>query len=293
MPALKSSARRLVLGLLVLAGGCAGPRVAGVADGRPPYVLVHYYPFTVSGVRTVAAPVPDYSGWDEARMRRDLDRLARAGVDVVMVSLEPNEAREPARMATYLEFVARAARYRLEVAFMAEAQATPAEDVQAFGAWCASNLPGRAGYFHYEGRPLVEIYDALEAENYDHEALTVRHTVWAKEWYWGPHGDDAPPLSANGEQAMAFAGFMKNGDRPEEGFLVEREHGERLRRQFRGAAATGARFICVASYNDFWEGHFIEPNTLDGDALLRVLTAEIARLRDLGRAYGPGSSPTP
>ena len=39
------------------------------------------------------------------------------------------------------------------------------------------------------------------------------------------------------------------------------------------------KIICVASWNDFWEGHFIEPNSFDGNKLSRVLAEEIAAVK--------------
>ncbi|HEY8241086.1 MAG TPA: hypothetical protein VIH35_06555 [Kiritimatiellia bacterium] len=243
--------------------------------GERPTFVVHYYPFTVGLVRTIARPEPDYMGWDHERMERDLQRLADACVDVVMVSVDPYEIRDPGRAEAYLDMVQHASKTSVEVAFMAEAHDAPRQDVDYFLNWCADELLGRRGYHNLDGRPLVEIYDALGAEDADHPALTVRHTVLAKQWSWGYAADDNVPLSQNGEQAMAFAGFMVNGDKPHLGFAMERENGARLERQLKAAIATGAKYICIASWNDFWEGHFIEPNSLDGtgpyDTLKRTL----------------------
>jgi len=41
-------------------------------------------------------------------------------------------------------------------------------------------------------------------------------------------------------------------------------------------------FVCIASWNDFWEGHFIEPNSLDGTRLYEVLKAVIAQAKKGG-----------
>ena len=261
--------------LIILLCGCTGPQSA--RETR--IIALHYYPYTVSDVRTVATPVPDYQDWDNARMTRDLERLSELGIDVVMVSMNPEEVYKPERMQRYRHFVDLAKAYPVKVAFMAEAHGASEASVQAFGDWCAEQMAGREGYLHISGKPLVELYDALQAETYTHPALTTRHTVWAREWYWGTHWDHPPPLSRNGEQVMAFAGFLNNGDRPELGWEAAREQGELLRRQFRLAVQSSARFICIASYNDFWEGHFIEPNTLDGSGPFDVLQEEIKQLR--------------
>jgi hypothetical protein len=285
--------RLFLVGVVLFAAGCATP-----PPPTPPQhnriVVIHYYPYTVSFVRTVARPEPDYKDWDEARMVRDLKRLSDLGVDVVMVSINPDDMHNEDRTKAYIHFVDLAAKYSLNVALMLEAHNAEAADVVYFGLWVQESFAGRCGYLHVDGLPFIELYDARDGDSYCDGRVFVRHTIESKEWYWSVSKEDRPGLSKNGEQAMAFAGFLVNGDKPELGFSLSRENGERLRRQFRAAAATNAKFICVASYNDFWEGHFIEPNSLDGEVPYRVLKQEIQRLRESDHvAAVPVTAPAP
>jgi hypothetical protein len=267
--------KRVVFTLLLVVS-LTGCTMLGLRSNTDRYVAIHYYPYTVSTVRTIAKPMPEYENWNDMRMRLDLERLANLKVDIVMVTVEPKDIQTPARALKYLRFVDLAAKYPFDVAFMADGQRASLFDIRKFCEWCEQNLPNRLGYFHYQGQPLIEFHNALNAVNYTSPSLTIRRTDGGSEWAWGPGKNGRPEVSPNGEQVMVFAGLLLNGDRPELGFSLKREKGSCVRRQFRQAAAMNARFICIASYNDFYEGSFVEPNTFDGDSAFKALRSEIA-----------------
>jgi hypothetical protein len=262
--------------MLLLVIGLTGCTMLGWRSNIDRYVAIHYYPYTVSTVRTIAKPMPDYENWNEMRMRLDLERLASLKVDIVMVAVDPEDIQNQGRALRYLRFVDLAAKYPFKVAFMADGRRASPFDIRKFGEWCEQNLPNRLGYFYYQGQPLIEFRNVFNETNYANPSLTIRRTDGGSEWIWGPGKKHRPEISPNGEQVMVFAGLLFNGDRPELGFSLQRGKGSCIRRQFRQAAATHARFICVASYNDFYEGSFVEPNTFDGDSVFKVLRNEIA-----------------
>jgi hypothetical protein len=261
--------------MLCLVAGLTGCTTFGLRSNTDRFVAIHYYPYTVSTVRTIAKPLPEYENWNEMRMRLDLERLANLNIDIVMVAVDPEDIQSQGRALRYLRFVDLAAKYPFKVAFMAEGRRASLFDIRKFGEWCEQNLPNRPGYFHYQGQPLVGFHDAPYAADYANPSLTIRRTEGGREWAWGPGKKYRPEASPNGEQVMVFAGLLLNGDRPELGFSLKREKGSCVRRQFRQAASTGARFICVASYNDFYEGSFVEPNTFDGESAFKALRSEI------------------
>lgn len=256
-----------------------------------PFFSIHYYPYTVSLCRTTAEPAHDFSGWDDERMGRDLAMMGTAGIDIVIVSINPEEVSDFTRSASYLEFIRRAGADPAfpKVAFMAESHGATREQIAAFIAWCEEcNLERLPGYFQYEGKPLLVIYDAINDRFAASERLTVRHTVWCQEWYWGVAPTPAQTeLSRNGEQAMVFAGFLNNGDvGPSAGWSLDRRGGETLRERIGAALALKPKFVCIASWNDFWEGHFIEPNSLDGSQLYDALKDSIGHARrERGRMH--------
>jgi hypothetical protein len=267
--------KRVVFSLLLVVG-LTGCTMLGLHSSKDRYVAIHYYPHTVSTVRTIAKPTPEYEDWNEMRMRLDLERLANLKVDIAIVAVDPEDIQDPGRALKYLRFVDLAAKYPFKVAFMAEGRRASPFDMRKFGEWCERNLPNRLGYFHYEGQPLVEFHNVANAANYTSPSLTIRRTEGGAEWGWRPGKKYSPEVSPNGEQVMVYAGLLLNGDRPELGFSMQRGKGSCIRRQFRQAIATDARFICIASYNDFYEGSFVEPNTFDGDSVFKALRSEIS-----------------
>ena len=56
-----------------------------------PEIVVEYYPYPVIpdvavGVNSEIYPSPRYYGWIDERMRRDVERISEAGIDVIMLS---------------------------------------------------------------------------------------------------------------------------------------------------------------------------------------------------------------
>ena len=262
--------------MLFLVVSLSGCMMLGWHSNADRYVVIHYYPYTVSTVRTIAKPLPEYESWDEMRMRLDLVRLENLKVDIVMVTVVPEDIQNQGRALKYLRFVDLAAKYPFKVAFMADGQRSSPFYIRKFCEWCERNLPNRQGYFHYLGQPLVEFHNVANSASYTNPNLTIRRTDDGSEWAWGPGKDDRPEVSPNGEQVMAYAGLLRKGDQPELGFSLKRGKGSCIRQQFRQAAATTARFICVASYNDFYECSFVEPNTFDGESAFKALRSEIS-----------------
>ncbi len=272
--------------MLLLNSSCVSKLDIGEepAKEKKVYFCIHYYPYTVSMVRTTATPVNNFKDWNMARMNYDLDAIGSAGIDIVIVSINPEEISVPKKVESYLEFI-KIAGSKPEypnVAFMAECHGASKEQIAEFLKWCEDqNFEKSPGYFKYRGKPLVEIYDAVNDKFASSEKLCVRHTVWCQEWYWGvAKSADKTELSKNGEQAMVFAGFLKNGDKgPSEGWSLDRKSGETLRERLDAALKLNPKFVCIASWNDYWEGHFIEPNSLDSSSLYNVLKKEIAKAK--------------
>ena len=73
--------KRAVLFAFLLAVCLTGCTMLGWRSSAGRYVVIHYYPYTVSTVRTIAKPTPEYGSWSDARMRFDLERLARLQAD--------------------------------------------------------------------------------------------------------------------------------------------------------------------------------------------------------------------
>lgn len=270
--------------VVISLSGCGIFKGGAETAAKTPIFGIHYYPYTVSKVRTTATPEPNFKDWTNERMVRDLDKMQKAGIDIVIVSMNPEEIEDKGRIAKYMEFIKLAGsnpEYP-KVAFMAECYKATKQQLQNFVKWCEDvGLDKMSGYFKFKGKSLVEIYEGLKDRYIKSDKLTIRHTVWCQEWYWGvAKSAETTEMSRNGEQAMVFAGFLTNGNiGPKAGWKLERKDGETLRKRMRAAVKLNPEIICIASWNDFWEGHFIEPNSLDGDKLYNVLCEEIKEVK--------------
>lgn len=270
---------------MLILSGCGTFQRKEKTEGKIPAYGIHYYPYTVSAVRTTATPAVDFNDWSRKRMVRDLDKLQEAGIDIVIVSMNPEEIENKDRISKYMEFIELAGskpEYP-KVAFMAECYNATKKQLQDFVKWCENaGFDKMPGYFKFKGKPLVEIYEGLKDRYINSDKLSIRHTVWRQQWYWGvAKSAETTKMSKNGEQVMVFAGFLENGDAgPEAGWKLERKDGETLKKRMRAAIKLNPEIICIASWNDFWEGHFIEPNSLDGDKLYEVLCEEIQKTKN-------------
>ena len=288
-----------VVTVLVGAGvvGCVGAQGPGPAPAvlygvdAPPLFMVLYYPFGPALDREVAAPIPDYRGWTDDRMEKDLDRMRAAGIDVVLLGVEEPDillAARRKRLRRMVEFAERARSRGPLVGFFldvgGEAAGDAEEAVAAFVAWHVRDGIGTsAGHFRLDGRPLVVFGPDAGAFGSAHPGLRVVHTSGAgAQWAWDrTPGAGGVAISRDGGQAVVYGrrgGAAAGGDSGG-AWALAREHGEALRAGLWAAFRETPHFVCISSWNNFRAGDFVEPNSLDGRFALDVLKQEISRVR--------------
>jgi len=173
----------VVVGML-LTGGCQTAVRApapGYAPGEPPLVMMQYFPYGPALVRDGGlAPVPDYSGWTEERMVRDLWRMEDAGVDIILVVFDLADVHSQAKLDRYAYFL-RLAEERgkgIRVAFMVE-RGSAVGNVEAwlteFVKWhVAAGLGSLSVHFRLDGRAGVILGPGLYGFGISHPAFSVR-----------------------------------------------------------------------------------------------------------------------
>ena len=108
----------LVLLLAACLTGCSGlsmfstgrrpPPPVLYAPGEAPQFLVRYLPYP-SRVARLSAPIPDYEGWTEERMERELRLMTRLGLDGVVMEVDGDVFRDSFRSDRVRRFVQLAA----------------------------------------------------------------------------------------------------------------------------------------------------------------------------------------
>ena len=286
---------------LMLLGGCrTDKRAARLAVGQSPCptVLVTYYAYGPSLVRSAFAPVPDYDGWPDERMERDCDRLIRSGADVVVIVLEIGELSEEVkrervrRFAEVLEKGRLADGLALCIGIWARAPMTLTgvqreESLRWLG---ESGLVQMGSYYRPDGTRGALFVDDSVGQLPGHPALALYTGLSVSPESGGGAPGSAPPVPCSvqqgpaGVRAVVTAGSLaphaaKGHLRKAGSWTLPRAKGTTLRDGFREARAAGAGSLWVSSWNNYQRGDAIEPNTFDGSAVLKTLQREVGRLR--------------
>jgi hypothetical protein len=277
------------------------------AGERPRFTML-YLPYAQNGA-PLAMPSPTAYGWTDERMERDLSRLLNAGLDGLILGLQPTTFADPLqteRVLRFLDLVEGRGTTAFEVTLLLvpTSPASAAIDAEAVGRWLATHdLQRRTCLRQQDGRVMLVCPPGMALSGPPHPALyTVRIGMAGAAWAWGDPGDPArsKPTGAD-RQVLVYAGWrgrtapVDAKGRPQ--WDIERQGGRALEAEVRNAFNAKAGLICISSWNNYVTGDFIEPNSLDGDAVLRRLTALIRQARETAAATpappGGGSTLTP
>ncbi len=274
-----------ILGILGLVGvlglsSCFVSREASVSS-LPPVsyrIWMRYQPSTdkEAQFRLGVRPVPMDNGWTDLRMQRDLQRMYFAGVGVVFLEVTPAQLLQEEFWERFHRFGEYAGEFRLQTALFLVP--VPDEPVPALE---RSNLLSYLRRLHLEtlpyylqeeGGPVVLVQEAFALEDGEASAeegirlLRVGREVPSPRlsqestevqesgyrWAWGGRWEE-DPASGGGQ------------------WSIPRRRGTSLKKQLEEARLSGCRILLLSSWNDYREGSFLEPNSLDGEALLQVL----------------------
>ena len=290
--------------MLLLAAGLQGCRsanptlaVGGVpwpyGPGERPRFYMLYLPEAQLGV-PLALASPSTSGWTDERMERDVARLRAAGLDGLILGMQPalfSDTFQSERLLRFLDLIESQGPAALSVVLMLvpPSPAAAAVDAEIVGRWLtAHNLRRRACLRQLEGRIMLVCPPDLTLTGLPHPALYVVRAGSAgavRTW-----GDPADPACLNPpgpeRQVLVHAGWRGRPasadakDRPR--WELERRGGRTLEAELKHALSAKAGLICISSWNNYVAGDFVEPNSLDNDAVLRKLTIMIRHAKEAG-----------
>lgn len=251
-----------------------------------PDIGIQYFPYGRSMDRTIAEPLPNYEGWPDERMIRDVSRMQRLNLDFVLLSIAPEDVGDSHRRRRYERFfdMHRARGDWPPIAVWIERTAAyHVVYADECAGWLAAQFARDPGMFYMErGRLLVVLSPAIEAWPAYHPALSLQYaSPYRNSWDWRPV---APGALAQQSFAPAFAVFAGwTGERaPGAGdeWEIPRYGGRSLIAAVRIAVGQRPARLCIAGWNDFQNGSFIEPNTLDGNRPYELLIREMQRFRE-------------
>ncbi len=282
----------MAINMIWLLPGCQtarlGPPPAITYEpAQKPNFYILYYPYGPALTRDIARPLPNYSGWTDERMGKDLRRIKAIGLDVVLLAINLADFEEAYQKERYDRFfqVAENNSDELKVAIwlynddVAGLVDDAGASIQGVLEW---HLMARIGEFSstYKlgNRPLIVLSPDLSNVSASHPAFRLLRTSGiGTEWTWEsptlPH-DSAALFNSSGEQAVVYSGWYSKNN-----WVIPRNSGRTLRKALWSAFRKRSRNICVSSWNDFAAGSFVEPNSLDGEVVVRVLAEEIERVK--------------
>ncbi len=301
--ALRRQCFRWSLGGVILAclaavgSGCRStPRASSASvwsypPGVCPRFYAQYLPYPRRGL-PVAQPMPATPGWTDPRIERDLARLTDAGLDGILLTLQPDVLADPVqteRVQRFLALAADRAPSGWEVILMLVTPAdTPIEvDRNALGRWLTTQgLLEHPILRRRSGRIVVLLAPGVHAAGAPHPAVAaIACGALGSEWSWpAPAASERFAPTGPDRQVVVYGGSWTDIVGPDgvtaPGWALERRQGRTLQDELQRAFDAQAMTICIASWNDYSAGSFVEPNSLDGMNPLRRLTGTLRAARN-------------
>ena len=263
--------------------------------GRPLILAVyHPYPDLRSTFPSSIRPLPSYDGWTDSRMDRDMQRMRSVGINGVLLSINPEDLADNIRFERISRFYDLAAVQQpsFKVALMMGGKnELDIENVSQFiqrkglaDIPSALKLNGKTIIVFDKQIRLVQSVKQDDKEKTFDKAFCFRQI--GKDWPLLPQGIDiGKPESTDG-----FV-WVKTGDNHEspdrfgkqiinlqDNWILPRGNGRNFANRLRHAFHDKASIICIQSWNDFSDGSFMEPNTLDRNLMMTVLQKELGIL---------------
>ncbi|MCF7855400.1 MAG: hypothetical protein K9N51_11430 [Candidatus Pacebacteria bacterium] len=252
--------------------------------GGRPRTLIVYFPYEASLVRDVAQPIPNYISWPDERIIRDFSRLSALGVDGILVGIRPGDSVDRFRAERYerlFELVVRHSDWPRIAFWICPEPGVEARRCSLFVDWLTDMLVQyNVAYYQVEARALVVLSPLYTEWPVHHPALDLRFTARNRgQWNWQPRTPKQLAESESSDQLVVYAGYLESLREGHAQWAIPRRGGRTVVESFRNAVESAPGIICISSWNDYAEGSFVEPNTLDGSRVYDLLRREIRAFR--------------
>ena len=326
-----SSVRRLapLFALLALVALASLPPAARAVADRP--IMAFYYPWWEqsdwSYNRMSDLPAPQYTGGDDATIRRHIQQADDAGLDALICTwYGPDEERLNKRCRRLIE-LAREGGRDLQVAIIPDQSAwSSLKSVDGLAnalSVLKSDFFGQSNYLRYQGKPVVFWFNPPSLGDLGTWQALRNRADPNREQYWFGGTDNFSFLEAYDAlyyfditwESQAGAAMASYGRRLADynqrtgqsrpfvatvmpgyddlklrgGHARDRQDGAYYQGTWQTAIDRQAQAVVLTSFNEFYEGSHIEPSERYGDLYLR-LTKELS---DRFRAEVGGTTPTP
>lgn len=258
-------------------------------SGRRPEFWVEYYPYPCwqqQNSISYARPVPDYNGWTDIRMERDLARLSAAGFQAVLLFFTPEHLAKATTLERVHRFYALAAaqamplRVGIVLSPMANEFTLQLDNAMTF--FRQQGFADKTNALKFAGTALLFFDQNVKLLGQYQGALGYVHFGG----YWPARS--APPGQV--QRGFTWVIAADNGGNAHllpkyhDRWAVPRGQGEQFTDALRQALLSPAEIICVSSWNNFNRGSFIEPNSLEYDLFFKIFQAHARIVTDSSRS---------
>ena len=271
---------------LLLASGCITVYQSNSASQTLPAPLpiwAVYLPIPVIPPKGTIRPIPPHQGWTNLRMERDLERMAEIQIAAALVAVTPMQLLTEEFHERYQKFAEVAERHSIQIALLlVNTQKTaPSLERKNIAQYLENQgfLDFQCNLRNHDGIPLLLLAEefALDAPSPELDQtvcfLQLGHELPALPS--GPLDISAMQPSPGGVlwiRAADNTGCAPyNRARPTDDWTIRRRNGAPLKRQLDQARLLDAKVLLLDSWNDYSRGSFVENNSLDQDALLKIL----------------------
>ena len=257
---------------------------------RRPLILAVYHPYPnfSTTIESAIRPLPGYNGWVDSRMERDMQRMRSIGINGVLLSINPEDLADNVRFERIRRFYELAAVQQpaFKVALMMGGNNELSTDnVSQF--IYRKGLADIPSAFKLNGKTVI-VFDKLirlvQKEKTDDSTFCYRHI--GKNWPLLPQGNaigrpeptDGFVWVKTGDNHESPDSFGKQIINLQDNWILPRGNGRNFANRLRHAFHDKASIICIQSWNDFSDGSFMEPNTLDRNLMMTILQKELGIL---------------
>lgn len=254
---------------------------------QKPQILAVYHPYPDfnTTVESSIRPLPGYNNWSDNRMERDLQRMRSVGLNGVLLAIKPEDLADNIRFERIRHFYELAAVQQpvFHVALLLGGNnELTTDNVSQFV--FRKGLADISSAFKLNGKVVVVFEQKVRLVQKDKtENETFCYRQIGKNWPAVPAGNLICRPALPDHFAWVRIGdnhvVSDNNGVPafnvQDAWALPRGKGLNFANRLRNAFHDQAAIICIQSWNDFSDGSFMEPNTLDRNIMMTVLQKEL------------------
>jgi len=242
-------------------------------------VFVVYYPYDFTGHTKDFSPRPGYASWTIERMERDIKRMADNCIHGALLALAPEDLADSHKLfmlRRFLDIVStNSGNFKVILLI------SPLQRMQLGRRNVVSYIENKGvtthkAYYSTNGKPLIcfsENVILTEEESGDYEYMNVHLGYLSSETDFSP----ALPVSRTSSGLLQFSWILpgycapQTSENNKRNWILKRKKATAFKKSLKTACQQKTPIIVINSWNGYYNGTAIEPNTLDDFLMMNTL----------------------